>query len=105
MPHDKVPHDKVTHYKVALPLGTVLVTLDRTGLGLGRRGGFSAEWTAASDTSLTPEAYRREAKRHLQEVYRQQEKSNPPSVTLNLASHQLLDDLIGWTKLNYPPKQ
>ena len=92
-------------YRVALPLGTVLVTLDRTGLGLGRRGGFTAEWAETSTTSLTPEAYRREAKRHLQEVHRQQEESDPPHVILNLASHQLVDDLIGWTKLNYPPRK
>jgi len=70
-------------------------------MDLGRRGGFEAQWEMTEKDMLSPEEYRKRAKAHLKDVYRLQEGSEPPNITLNLASHQLLDDLIGWTKLNY----
>lgn len=88
-------------YLVCLPLGAVQVSLERCGMSLGARGGFDAQWGSADDEGLSPEAYRKLAKAHLKEVYLKQEGSEPPSITLNLASHQLIDDLIGWSKLNY----
>ena len=88
---------------VKAPLGTVVVTLDRRGLGLGERGGFEARWATSQDEpneQLGLEAYRRVVKAHLKEVYLEGDKREPPTITLNLASHQLIDDLTGWTKLN-----
>jgi hypothetical protein len=88
---------------VALPLGQVLVRLDRSDLDLAERGGFEARW-ADREThdleALEPEAYRSLVKAHLAEVYRLREGRGPPGITLNLASHQFIDDLIGWSKLN-----
>lgn len=89
---------------VKLPLGHVLVTLDRRGLDLGERGGFEARWVAEGtedgEEGLEPEAYRAIVKAHLREVYRQRTGGEPGGVALNLASHQLIDDLIGWSRLN-----
>ena len=89
---------------VQTPLGTVFATLDRRGMGLGERGGFEARWASPEERDegevLGLEPYRRVVKAHLGEVYLAQEKREPPAVTLNLASHQLVDDLTGWTKRN-----
>ena len=93
-------------HRVKAPLGAVIVTLDRRGLGLGERGGFEARWASQAETDggeLGLEPYRRVVKAHLKEVYLEEEKREPPAITLNLASHQLIDDLTGWTKLNAPP--
>ncbi|MDZ7704424.1 MAG: hypothetical protein U5L04_08085 [Trueperaceae bacterium] len=95
----------LTHL-VDLPLGPAVVTLDRRGLSLGDRGGFDARWASEDDIDtfgppLSPEAYRTTVvKPHLGAVFKTQEDRDPPKVTLNLASHQLIDDLIGWSKLN-----
>jgi hypothetical protein len=91
----------VLKHVVRVPLGVVSVTLNRYGLGLGDRGGFEAVWASSSETALTQEEYRSVVKEHLREVYKEQIGQEPPSVTLNLASHQILDDMIGWSKLNY----
>ena len=88
---------------VKAPLGVVVVTLDRRGMGLGERGGFDARWAREErEEVLGLEAYRRVVKAHFREVYVEEESREPPSITLNLASHQLIDDLTGWTKLNAP---
>lgn len=84
---------------VELPLGTVRVNLERSQLALSERGGFEASW--AEGEGISAETYRTIVKDYLLEVYRAQENAEPGSITLNLASHQLLDDIIGWTKLNY----
>lgn len=86
---------------VRLPLGLVKVELERSGMDLGRRGGFEAHWATNDTDALSPEAYRNFAKQHLREVYEREEGIQPSNITLNLASHQLLDDLIGWSKLNF----
>ena len=100
---DQVP---LVHF-VKLPLGSVVVTLDRRGMGLGERGGFEAQWASQGENEqmLGLEAYRRIVKAHLKEVYLEEEKREPPKITLNLASHQLIDDITGWTKLNAPPPE
>ena len=85
---------------VSLPLGTLRVRLERSQLNLGERGGFEASW-ATDKEGVSSENYRSIVKDHLRSVYRQREGGEPGSITLNLASHQLMDDLIGWTKLNY----
>lgn len=89
---------------VRLPLGDALVTLDRRGLTLDARGGFDARWADARDQQtpppIQPEAYRAIVKDHLNTVYRTLRQRDAPTVSLNLASHQLIDDLIGWSKLN-----
>lgn len=90
---------------VEMPLGKVVVRLDRKELGLEQRGGFEARWATPEDDArfeqvLSPEAYLTTVKAHLQSVYRQQNTRNPSKILLNLASHQLIDDLTGWTKLN-----
>ena len=88
---------------VKAPLGIVVVTLDRQGMGLGERGGFEARWASQEVNEqevLGLEPYRRVVKAHLKEVYLEEEKREPPGITLNLASHQLIDDIVGWTKLN-----
>ena len=84
---------------VKLPLGTVRVRLERDGLGLGERGGFEAQWVEGEE-GLEPEAYRDIVKAHMASVYKRQTGRTPSKVPLNLASHQLMDDLIGWSKLN-----
>lgn len=86
--------------RVACPLGTVEVRLDRRGLELAERGGFSARWARTTKRAVSLEDYRLLAKGHLSEVYSQRHGAVPPTVVLNLASYQLADDLVGWTKLN-----
>jgi hypothetical protein len=86
---------------VKLPLGVVVVELNRHSLELGDRGGFVARWSDNVVDVLTPDHYRILVKNHLREIYQQQTGQEPPSITLNLASHQVLDDIIGWSKLNY----
>lgn len=88
---------------VRTPLGVCMVTLEREKLDLGDRGGFSAAWADdhAEAEVLTLDDYRRLVKTYLAELYRARHGSDPGSVTLNLASHQLIDDLTGWTKLNW----
>ncbi len=90
---------------VRTPFGVCAVTLERQGLDLSDRGGFSAEWvdTYAEAEVLTLDDFRRLVKAQLEELYRAQHRSDPGSITLNLASHQLIDDLTGWTKLNWRP--
>lgn len=88
---------------VETPLGQVVVKLERTGLELGERGGFAARWATAEnlvEKAMSLEAFRSIVKAQLKLVYEQQVGESPPNITLNLASHQLIDDLIGWTKLN-----
>ncbi len=89
---------------VKLPLGTVVVKLNRDGLELGDRGGFEAAWVISEENPLSQEDYRNSIKEHLREVYKKQTGQEPPSITLNLASHQLLEDIVGWSKLNYQNK-
>lgn len=90
---------------VRTPLGVCEVTLEREGLALGDRGGFEARWVAGYDEAdvLGLEAYRRVVKSYLAALYRAEHGRDPGGVTLNLASHQLIDDLTGWTKLNWRP--
>lgn len=101
------PNNAPLCHLVDLPLGPTLVTLDRRSLSLDDRGGFKAGWADEDDLetfgpSLSPEVYRTTVvKPHLSAVFRTQEDRDPPKITLNLASHQLIDDLIGWSKLNF----
>ncbi len=90
---------------VRTPLGVCVVTLERGGLDLGERGGFDAVWADSyTETEVLPlEDFRRLVKTQLGELYRARHGRDPGSVTLNLASHQLIDDLTGWTKLNWRP--
>jgi hypothetical protein len=89
---------------IRLPLGDAIVTLDRRGLALDARGGFEARWADARARQtlevIQPEAYRAIVKDHLNTVYKTLRQRDAPTVSLNLASHQLIDDLIGWSKLN-----
>ena len=91
---------------VRTPLGVCTVTLERRGLDLSDRGGFGAAWADACDKNevMGLEDYRRLVKTYLAELYRARHGRDPGSVTLNLASHQLIDDLTGWTKLNWRPE-
>jgi hypothetical protein len=88
---------------VKLPLGVVVVELNRDGLELSDRGGFVARWAGEAD-GLEPQEYRGTIKEHLREVYKMQTGQEPPTITLNLASHQLIDDIAGWSKLNHGTK-
>ena len=85
--------------------GVCAVTLEREALDLDERGGFAAAW--ADETSgeeiLELDAYRNIVKAYLTELYREKHDREPGTITLNLASHQLIDDLDGWTKLNWRP--
>lgn len=90
-------------HRVRTTLGVCEVKLARDGLDLDERGGFSARWAEADGETLDLEAYRRVVKAHLADLYRARHGRDPGSVTLNLASHQLIDDLVGWTKLNWRP--
>ena len=86
---------------VKLPLGMVRVRLERQGLGLGERGGFEAQWAEEDEgAGLESEAYREIVKTHMATVYKRETGRSPAKISLNLASHQLMDDLIGWSKLN-----
>ncbi|ADI13968.1 hypothetical protein [Truepera radiovictrix] len=95
------------HYLVRTPLGVCAVTLSRRGLGLGDRGGFEARWAGDDERQggevLGLEPFRERVKVHLQAVYRAQHGRDPGAVALNLASHQLVDDLVGWSRLNWRP--
>jgi hypothetical protein len=95
--------ETLTHV-VKLPLGLVIVDLNRSSLELGDRGSFTAQWAEDSSDALTSEDYRIIVKNHLRSVCKKQTGQEPASITLNLASHQLIDDLIGWSKLNYHHK-
>lgn len=90
---------------VRTTLGVCEVTLGRGGLDLGERGGFSARWADPTPETepLDLESYRQVVKAYLAELYRARHGHEAGSVTLNLASHQLIDDLTGWTKLNSRP--
>jgi hypothetical protein len=92
--------ETLTHV-VKVPLGVVVVQLNRQGLELADRGGFEVRWAEDEVNVLTPEDYRSIVKQHLREVYKRQTGQEPPSITLNLSSHQILDDVVGWSKLNY----
>ncbi len=77
-------------------------------MDLDERGGFSARWTETNGVEaegdvLELEAYRLIVKAYLADLYRKQHGHEPGSITLNLASHQFIDDLTGWTKLNWQP--
>lgn len=103
MTADAAENEQPLMHIVRLPLGDALVTLDRRGLALDARGGFDARWADARDQQnppIQPEAYRAIVKDHLSTVYRTLRQRDAPTVSLNLASHQLIDDLIGWSKLN-----
>jgi hypothetical protein len=92
--------ETLTHV-VKIPLGVVVVDLNRNGLELADRGGFEVRWADNEETALTLEEYRAGIKGHLRDVYKLQTGQEAPSIMLNLASHQLMDDIIGWSKLNY----
>jgi hypothetical protein len=85
---------------VELPLGRAEVELEREGLELEARGGFDARWSREEGEATSLEAFRLLAREHLEKVYRQQHGRKPPRIPLNLASHQLADDLVAWSKLN-----
>ena len=87
---------------VRTPLGVCEVGLARESLDLGARGGFEAHWVenVAEDEIVGLEDYRRIVKAYLADLYKKRYGQEPGGVTLNLASHQLIDDLVGWTKLN-----
>jgi hypothetical protein len=91
--------ETLTHV-VKLPLGVVVVGLNRNGMELADRGGFEVRWAEDDTQALTPEEYRGIVKTHLRDVYKVQTGQEPPSITLNLASHQVMDDITGWSKLN-----
>jgi hypothetical protein len=96
-------------YFVRTPLGVCAVTLSRIGLDLGDRGGFEARWAEDRESRgcegevLALESFRERVKAHLRAVYRAQHGRDPSAAALNLASHQLVDDLIGWSRLNWQP--
>ena len=94
---------------VRTPHGVCVVNLDRESLDLGERGGFETRWAEAkeleADEVLGEDAYRKVVKAYLAKIYLEQHGKDPGNVTLNLASHQLLDDLNGWTKLNWRPNR
>lgn len=93
-------------YLVRTPQGVCAVTLEREGLDLEARGGFAASWADETDGEvLALEAYRQIVKTYLAELYRKRHGQEPGNITLNLASHQLIDDLEGWTKLNWRPNR
>lgn len=87
-------------HHVQFPLGKVLIKLNRSTLELSERGGFEAFWSNEAE-ALTKEAYFELIKTHFAEVYLTQHKVKPSKITLNLACHQLIDDIEGWTKLNF----
>lgn len=90
-------------HKVRTPLGVCEVTLERGNMDLEERGGFSARWLDTNGEALDLEAYRSVVKAELAEAYRKKHGRDPGTITLNLASHQLIDDIIGWSKLNWRP--
>jgi hypothetical protein len=88
-------------YQVSLPLGCVQVILNRQGLKLSDRGGFEACWLEDTEDALNETTFHERVKTHLQAVYKAEHDQEAPKVTLNLATHQLIEDIIGWTRLNY----
>ena len=104
-----MPEHPVRTHLVRTLLGVVRVTLNRTDLDLGERGGFEARWAENYDEDydenevLGLEAYRAVVKTYLAELYQTRHGRAPGTITLNLASHQLVDDLSGWAKLNARP--
>lgn len=91
---------------VQLPLGLAEVALERARLELGDRGGFEARWLAEQGQQrLELEPFRQRVRSYLREVYRQRQGREPPTIPLNLASHQLVDDVLGWMRLNPPTNQ
>jgi hypothetical protein len=95
--------ETLTHV-VKVPLGVVEVKLNRQGLELSDRGGFEVRWSDNVSNALILDDYRAVIKIHLKEVYKILTGQEPPSITLNLASHQIVDDIVGWSKLNYQIK-
>ncbi|MCA9839678.1 MAG: hypothetical protein KC422_22415 [Trueperaceae bacterium] len=89
----------MSEHIVKLPLGLVKIRLERTGLNLADRGGFEAEWVNKG-LALSEESFLAIVKKYLKELYLQQQYKEPSAIMLNLAAHQLLDDLKGWCKLN-----
>lgn len=87
-------------HSVQLPLGVAEITLDRRGLDLADRGGFEARWVEDAE-AMDLESYRKLVKNYLNEGYRERYKQDAPKVTLNLASYQFIEDVMGWSKLNY----
>lgn len=100
-----MPEHLVRTHLVRTLLGVAAVRLEREPLDLGERGGFEASWAAdyPENEVLGLEAYRAVVKLYLAELYRRRHGRDPGGVALNLASHQLLDDLGGWAKLNARP--
>ncbi len=91
--------------RVQLILGIAEITLDRQGLDLADRGGFDARWVETewieTSKAMSLEVYQALVKTYLNTLYQGKHRKDAPKVTLNLASHQLIDDIIGWSKLNY----
>jgi hypothetical protein len=88
-------------YQVRLPLGDVRVVLDRKGLTLSDRGGFEAYWLEDAENALDEATFHERVRTYLQALYEAEHHQEIPKVTLNLATHQLIDDIIGWARLNY----
>lgn len=86
--------------RVRLPLGVVEVRVDRRGMATGDRGGFEARWADDPGEPLERDAFRAEVKTHLRAVAEAEVGRTPTGPTLNLAAHQLVDDVEGWTHLN-----
>ena len=96
-----------TEHFVRTTLGVCWVRLERSGLDLDERGGFTARWAdgAEAEEVLELDTYRKMVKTYLAELYKMRHGHEPGGITLNLASHQLIDDLEGWTKLNWRPRE
>ena len=93
-------------HNVRTTLGVCEVTLKRGALDLDERGGFSARWLegdAETAEAMGLEDYRLLVRAYLQELYSKRHGRAPGNVVLNLASHQLIDDIAGWAKLNWRP--
>jgi hypothetical protein len=75
------------------------IRLNRDSLDLTDRGGFEARWVEDGD-AIDIEVFRHQLKSYLNELYKTRYGQDAPTVTLNLASHQLLDDVMGWGRLN-----
>lgn len=85
---------------VVLPPGVASVTVDRRDVALGSRGGFDAAWVTGGNPVLSLEEFRARVLRHLDVLYRAGGGAAASTAMLNLASHQLVDDLRGWARLN-----
>jgi hypothetical protein len=79
--------------------GMVQIRMDRAGLDLTDRGGFEAQWLESGE-AIDHESFRQEVKAYLNRLYKERYGQDAPMVTLNLASHQLVDDVMGWARLN-----